>query len=245
MDQPRRHRVRGDGKIVASVSLCLPARVRNAHGLQGRLVRRRSRRANGDAAEALGGGGACRPTQSRPLPDAGSTRGRRVARPCFAESVVSPWSSGLLLEVVVRHFTSGSVCGGKYTDTFVISSRRTWRPSSKWRACRETTPRIRGTAATATSSASSSTTPARPTHIWHPIGPPSTRRSSTTSHRVGPAGSGNLRPSPERERLAATPRAHAVVSWDRVPLLANFTQSDYYLSPTERDQGRCSSATRS
>jgi hypothetical protein len=129
----------------------------------------------------------------------------------------------------------GSVCGGKYTDTFVISSALNLAAQLEVaRLPGNTGLVIRGTAADGNlerfqldyASAADPTT-------WHPIGAASDVPVLDDILTVWvPPGPGTyvLRLSVSDLAGHASVRTQ-VVSWERVPVLANFTQSDFYLSP--------------
>jgi subtilase family serine protease len=229
---------RGDGKIVATLSHCVPT---GGEADDCRLV---SFRVDPDALTAKrlsfpAAGGVWSPDGSRVLMPEGTLyleNGTLLGPLLPGGAIVSPRSSAAtFLKGAGDMTTPGSVCGAKGSDTFVISSAANL--ASQLEVARLPGNNglvIRGTAADRNLERfqldyASQVDPT----TWHPIGAAldTPVLDDVLAAWVPPApGTYVLRLSVSDLAGHASVRTQ-VVPWDRVPLLANLTQSDYYLSP--------------
>ena len=228
---------RGDGRIVADVIVCL-------NGGEGRNCSQVSFLVDPDGltAERLpfaAGGGAWSPDGGRVLLPSGALHlesGTLLGPLLPLGSIVSPRSSAAIYwKPSYDSSLPGSVCAGKGSDTFVVSSEANL--AAQFDVARLPGNGglvIRGTAADRNLERfqldfASQVEPG----TWRPIGAaldvPVLDDVLTIWVPPGP-GTYVLRLSVSDRAGHAAVRTR-VVSWDRVPLLANFTQSDYFLSP--------------
>jgi len=232
---------RGDGKIVATVRSCV-----DTGGEVPDCGEGLSFLVDPDAATATrlpfsASGGAWSPDGSRILLSDGELRlenGTSLGPLLASGSSVSPRSSAATFRKGSGDTNRpGSVCGGKPFDTFFVSSAANL--ASQLDVARlpgNSGLIVRGTAADRNLERfqldyASQADPS----IWHPIGAaldaPVLDDVFTVWVPPGP-GTYLLRLSVSDLAGHASVRTR-VVSWDRAPLLANFTQSDYYLSPDD------------
>ena len=229
---------RGDGRIVADVTVC------HYDGSEGSSCSEVSFLVDPDGLTAArlpfaAGRGTWSPDGGARPPPSGALHlenGTLLGPLLPAVSIVSPRSSAAIYwKPVYDSSLPGSVCAGKGSDTFVVSSAANLAAQlDVARLPGNGGLVIRGTAADRNLERfqldyASQAEPG----TWRPIGAaldvPVLDDLLTIWVPPGP-GTYVLRLSVSDRAGHAAVRTR-VVSWDRVPLLANFTQSDYFLSP--------------